>query len=175
MSAAHVQFRERGFSGVTVRGIAAVVEVDPALVIRYFGNKEQLFVSAMSQTIEDVPQLGAPIERLGDAFVEYLLDLGEPTRGVWLALTRESGQGSVADHLRRKWEKTFVAPLRGRMTGADADLRARLAASLAAGLLYSMWVIGDEVLAAADRGDVISRYGALFQDLLTPRAPTLSR
>ena len=174
LTAANVHFRERGFAGASVRGIAAAVDVDPALVIRYFGTKEQLFVSAMALTIDDVPQLSAPLEQLGEALVGYLLEIGEPTRGVWLALTRGSGQQRVAEHIRAKHEKTFVAPLRARLTGPDADLRARLAASLAAGLLYSIWVIGDEAVLAADRDLIISRYGALIQELMTPRPPAQS-
>ena len=56
------------------------------------------------------------------------------------------------------------------MSGPDADLRARLAAALVGGLLYSMWVVGDDELVAADHADVVRRYGALLQELLTPGA-----
>ena len=52
--------------------------------------------------------------------------------------------------------------------GPDADLRARLAAAVVGGLLYALWVVGDETLAAAGRRELIVRYGALLQSVLTP-------
>jgi hypothetical protein len=74
----------------------------------------------------------------------------------------------VGPHLRETHDAAFVAPLRSRLEGPDAELRARLAAALVGGLLYSLWVVGDEVLLAADRAEVVRRYGALLQALLTP-------
>jgi hypothetical protein len=61
-----------------------------------------------------------------------------------------------------------VAPLASRMTGDDADLRARLAAALVGGLLYALWVVHDERLAATPQDELAGRYGALLQALITP-------
>jgi hypothetical protein len=58
--------------------------------------------------------------------------------------------------------------LRARLHGDDAELRARLAAALVGGLLYSLWVVGDEQLLATDRRELVSRYGGLLQTLITP-------
>ncbi len=41
-------FRARGFANVSVRAIAAEAGADPALVIRYFGSKERLFLEAVA-------------------------------------------------------------------------------------------------------------------------------
>ncbi|MCC5698111.1 hypothetical protein LH612_33770 [Klebsiella pneumoniae] len=46
-------------------------------------------------------------------------------------------------------------------------MRARLAGTLVGGLLYGLWAVGDERL-AADREELVDRYGALLQQLLTP-------
>lgn len=43
MAVASRAFAEGGYSGVTVRDIATAAEVDPALVVRYFGSKQALF------------------------------------------------------------------------------------------------------------------------------------
>lgn len=167
-TAAGALFRERGFAGVSVREIAAAARADPALVIRHFVSKELLFLETMEVAVDDSPLLQVPLERLGPTFVTFLLGADESTRGVYLALVRGSGEAAIAERLRATHERLFVEPLRSRLTGEGADARARLAAALVGGLLYALWVVGDERLLAADQAQLAQRYGALLQELLTP-------
>ena len=168
-TAAGELFGEHGFAGTSVRDIAARAQVDPAVVIRHFGTKELLFLETMQLSIDDEPLLDVPLDHLGERFIDVLLDTDRPARGVFLALVRASSEPEIGARLAAAHEAVFIAPLRSRLDGPDADLRARLAASLAGGLLYSLWVVGDDRLAAADRPDLVRRYGALLQELLTPR------
>jgi AcrR family transcriptional regulator len=46
LSEARRLFAEAGFASTTIRGVATAAEVDPALVMRYFGSKEKLFAEA---------------------------------------------------------------------------------------------------------------------------------
>ncbi|GHF53039.1 AcrR family transcriptional regulator [Amycolatopsis bartoniae] len=165
-------FRAHGFAGTSVRDIAARAQADPALVIRHFGTKELLFLDTMHLTMDDEPLLDVPLESLGRRFVEVLLDSGDDTRDVYLALLRGSGQPQIGGRLQDTHETAFVAPLRARLAGPGADTRARLAGALIGGLLYALWVVGDEQLAAAGREEIVSRYGDLLQQLLTPDAAT---
>ena len=48
LAAARESFGERGFERTTIRGIAALAGVDPALVIQHFGSKRSLFSEAAS-------------------------------------------------------------------------------------------------------------------------------
>ncbi|WP_026454171.1 TetR/AcrR family transcriptional regulator [Saccharomonospora iraqiensis] len=173
-------FREHGFAGTAVRDIAAEAGADPALVIRHFGTKELLFLDTMHLSMDDEPLLDVPPEDLGRRFVEVLLDSDDATRDVYLALLRGSGTPRIADRLKDVHETAFVRPLRARLSGPDADTRARLAGALVSGLLYALWVVGDEQLLATDRRDLVARYGALLQHTLTPdgsgaTAPTSPR
>lgn len=180
-SAATQLFREHGFAETSVRDIAALAQADPALVIRHFGTKELLFLDTMHLTMDDEPLLDVPLEALGYRFVDVLLDADEKTRGIYLALLRGSNNPQIADRLKTAHEAAFVAPLRARLSGPDADIRARLAGALVGGLLYALWVVGDEQLVTADRHDLVTRYGTLLQQLLTPEdtdrstAPTSHR
>jgi AcrR family transcriptional regulator len=165
-TAAHALFLERGFAGTPVRDIAAAAGVDPALVIRYFGSKELLFLETMK--VEHLSSIDGPIETLGEAFIGQLLGAQEQTRSIFLALLRASDSEGVGSHLRDAHERQFVRPLLDRLSGDDVELRARLAAALVGGMLYSLWVVGDEYLLATDRQALTQRYGALLQTLLTP-------
>jgi AcrR family transcriptional regulator len=165
--AATLLFTRRGYAATSVRDIAEAASVDPALVIRHFGSKEGLFLDVMELRWDE--RFGdVSLDGLGAHFIRSLLESGDEVRGVFLALLRASDAGGVNLRLREVHDDTFVAPLRARMSGADADLRARLAASLVGGLLYSLWVVGDDALAAADHEDVVRRYGGLLQALITP-------
>ncbi|MGW7264461.1 TetR/AcrR family transcriptional regulator [Streptomyces sp. NPDC054842] len=167
-SAATQLFREHGYARTTVRQIAAAAETDPALVIRHFKSKELLFLETMHLSIDDEPLLDVPLDRLGERLVDLLVHLDGGARGVFLALVRGSNEPEIQRRLKLTHEKVLIEPLRGRLTGPDADIRSRLAASLAAGLLYSLWVARDETLLRTDRKELVARYGALLQHVLTP-------
>jgi len=157
-----------GYAGTSVRDIASAAGVDPALVIRHYGSKENLFLETMQVEGLEQPLADGPLETLGERFIGYVLDAGDEVRGVFLALIRASDSDGVAPRLREMHDSAFVAPLLARLEGPDAELRARLAAALVGGLLYSLWVVGDEALLAADHHELVRRYGALLQALITP-------
>lgn len=168
-NAASTLFAERGYAATSVRDIAALAGSDPSLVIRHFGSKENLFLNTMKLDLLDNALTDLPIESLGERFIDSMLTTDERVRGVYLALLRASGTDALDSRLREAHEESFVEPLRSRLSGDDAELRARLAAALVGGLLYSLWAVGDEALLAADHDAVVRRYGALLQDLITPR------
>ncbi|GIF04346.1 TetR/AcrR family transcriptional regulator [Actinoplanes siamensis] len=166
-SAATRLFHEKGYSRTSVRDIAALAEINPALVIRHFGSKEMLFLDTMRLTVDDDPLLDVPPAEFGERFVERLL-ADDDMRGVYLALVRGSGEPQIKGRLRAIHEHTLVVPVRSRLTGPDADLRARLAAAVVGGLFHALWVVGDAELLAADPKDLVTRYGAVLQRLITP-------
>ncbi|GAB7044772.1 MULTISPECIES: TetR/AcrR family transcriptional regulator [Catenuloplanes] len=161
-------FRERGFAGTSVRDIAAAAQADPALVIRHFGSKELLFLDAVRPRLDE-SAFDAPLGTLGTRLVEMLLDVGEQFRPAYVALLQGSAEARIAEHLRGLHEREFVVPLRSRMSGPDADARARMAAAMVGGMLYALWVVGDGRL-TTDRAAFVRRYGGLLQQLITPDA-----
>ena len=168
-AAAQRMFAERGYSGTPLRDIASEAGVDPAMIIRYFSSKEELFLTTMTLDASQFAVLDGPLDTLGEHFIDFVVGSGDEVRGIFLALLRASGSEGVDSHLGQAHEDYFVAPLRGRLEGPDAELRARLAAALVGGLLYSLWVVGDEHLLATDHRELVRRYGGLLQELITPR------
>jgi AcrR family transcriptional regulator len=160
-------FAHAGYAGTSVRDIAADAGVDPALVIRHFGSKEQLFLDTMRLEFDHF-DLDGPLETLGERLIRSLLDADEQVRGVYLALIRASDAGQISSALRAAHEEDFVAPLAARLGGADATTRARLAAAMVGGLFYALWIVGDEALLALPHADLARRYGIPLQAVLTP-------
>lgn len=66
LAAARRRFATEGFERTTLRAIAADVGVDAALVIRYFGSKQDLFATATEFTIELPDLTHAEPEQIAD-------------------------------------------------------------------------------------------------------------
>jgi AcrR family transcriptional regulator len=161
-------FVEHGYGGASLRDIGRDAGADAALVIHHFGSKDGLFVAAMADRLPQFPLTRGPAATVGERFIAYLLDAAPEVRATFLALIHASDSDRIGSELRRQHERSVVTPLLTQMTGPDAELRASIAAATVGGLLYAMWVVGDETLLAADRHDLVTRYGRVLQDLVTP-------
>ncbi|MFC7615369.1 TetR/AcrR family transcriptional regulator [Actinokineospora soli] len=50
LTAARERFATDGYERATIRSIAADANIDPSMVMRYYGNKEKLFAAAANST-----------------------------------------------------------------------------------------------------------------------------
>ncbi|HWM01452.1 MAG TPA: TetR/AcrR family transcriptional regulator, partial [Actinophytocola sp.] len=75
LRAARRRFAQRGFAEVGLRDIALDSGVSAALVVKYFGSKENLFAEAVSFAAEATALLDCELDRLGAHLVATLLDL----------------------------------------------------------------------------------------------------
>ncbi|MBL5973650.1 MAG: TetR/AcrR family transcriptional regulator [Candidatus Leucobacter sulfamidivorax] len=160
-------FAERGYASTSVRDIAKLAGTDPALVIRHFGSKEELFVACMQPDTDGLVPFHSPIGRLGEEIVRTIVAPGSPLRSTFLALVRASEAESVKAVLADLHELGFVRPLAGMLEGEDAELRARLAAAMVGGLMYALWIAGDGSLQAHPDA-VVAYYAPKLQQLITP-------
>lgn len=72
LQAAQLAFSQRGYTAAGVRDITAAAGVNPALVSRYFGSKENLFREALSNLLQAEIITSLPRERFGEAVVDLL-------------------------------------------------------------------------------------------------------
>jgi AcrR family transcriptional regulator len=165
-TAAAELFASRGYANTPVRDIAARAQVDPALVIRHFGSKEQLFIETMRFSEDDVLNLDGPIESLGQRIVEYVFSADDRIRTTFLALVRASDTGDVAVAMRVLHEEGFVAPLLRHLEGDTSQTRARLAAAMVGGLMYSLWIAQDATLLAMTPEQIVGAYAPALQVLI---------
>src|SRR5690242_21500 len=77
LGAARRLFAAEGFERTTVRAVAAAASIDPALVLRYFGSKEQLFAAAAAFELRLPDPAISPRDRLGATLVAHFLDRWE--------------------------------------------------------------------------------------------------
>ena len=99
LDAARRAFAEQGYQHATVRGVADLAGVDPALVHHYFGTKQALFVAAVQLPVNPVEQLMAVLAedpgQAGERMVELFLSIWDHAadRSPLLALVRSAFVG----------------------------------------------------------------------------------
>jgi AcrR family transcriptional regulator len=167
-TAARELFEHQGYTATSVRAIAAAAKVDPALVIRHFGSKEQLFIHVIGlEEKTGGPELEGPRETLGERLVSYVLDAGqESLRRTIGILTRASDLEHVREGLRRTMRNVFIDNLAGQLPGPDSALRAQLLTAQLGGLIQAWSTIEDAGLSDGDRDRVIALYGRALQVII---------
>ncbi|TDW18172.1 TetR family transcriptional regulator [Kribbella kalugense] len=158
-------FAEAGYDRTTIRAIAAAAQVDPGLVMHYYGNKQQLFARAAETKSQAV------LDGTADEIAEQLLDrlrqslIEEPVAS--LAVLRSMlTHPDAADEVREN------AQLRGStfskvIPGDDGELRVDVVSAVLIGVVLGRHLLKLDHLADADPDKII--------ELLRPAVESLTR
>jgi len=159
--AAREQFAASGYQGATIRAIASTAGIDAALVMRYFGNKEALFVAAANFDLR-LPDLGSvPRAKVGVALVEHFLDRWDGDETL-LALMRTSVTNEMAADRMRSIFATQLTPVVAKLCGEPRSIaagRAGLVASQILGLALVRYVLKLPPVVNLQRGVIVRRVG----------------
>ena len=154
-------FATRGYDATSVRLIAAEAEVDPALVIHYFGTKDNLFVAATGLPASLPGAIASlaviPVTDFPAALVRAYLELvdSDDSRNAILALVRSAVSHERAAAMLREFLTAQLLPVIARLTQRDdARLRASLVAAQLIGIAVLRHVIRVEPLATAAPDDI---------------------
>ena len=174
LDAARRAFAEQGYQHATVRGVADLAGVDPALVHHYFGTKQGLFVAAMQLPVNPVEQLTAVLAedpgQAGERMVEVFLSIWDHAadQSPLLALVRSAvGDEHAAAMLREFITEEVLGPVAHRLGSPDARLRATLVGSQIIGLAMARYIVRVEPLASAPAAQVAAAIGPTLQRYLT--------
>ena len=173
VAAARALFSECGFGRTSIRAIASRASVDPALVLHYFGSKENVFLSAIELPFEPekvVPTLIAgDRETLGERVARFVVAQleNEGSRSRILAIVRAAASEPVAAGLLRSVIEGRVRdPIARALGSEDAELRASLVGSQVVGLVMARYVVGVEPLATLSPERVVQAIAPTLQRYL---------
>jgi AcrR family transcriptional regulator len=183
LDAARRAFAEQGYHHATIRGVADLAGVDPALVHHYFGTKQGLFIAAVQLPVNPVEQLSAVLaedtEHVGERMIEVFLSVWDHAADTspLLALVRSAvGDEHAAAMLREFITEELLGQIAGQLGSPDARLRATLVGSQLVGLMMTRYIIKVEPLASAPATQVAAAVGPTLQRYLTGDiAPTPAR
>lgn len=168
LEAARARFVADGYERATIRAIALDAGIDPALVMRYFGSKEQLFSVAAEFDLR-LPDLAAlPRERLGAALVAHFVDRWEED-DTFVALLRAAMTHKAAEERVSAILIAQVAPLIGGLSGdrARAPARAILVSSQLLGMALCRYVLRIPAAVRMSRADIVGWLGPTILRYLT--------
>jgi AcrR family transcriptional regulator len=174
LDAARRVFAEQGYQQATIRDVARLAGVDPALVHHYFGTKQELFVAAVRLPVNPVDQLTAVLaaepDQVGQRLVETFLSIWDHAAGQspLLALIRSAvSDKDAAAMLREFITEEVLGQIAHRLGSPDARLRATLVGSQIIGLAMARYIVKVEPLASAPAAQVVAAIGPTLQRYLT--------
>ena len=123
LAAARMRFGSDGYERTTLRAVAADVGVDPALVIRYFGSKQDLFAAAAEFTL-DLPDLTAVHpDDVADALLPSFFAVWEEDATFVALLRAAMTSPTAADTMRADLRDPGGAKTRRRHTRSPRPTR----------------------------------------------------
>jgi len=137
LQAAALLFDERGYERATIREIGERAGVDPALIARYFGGKEGLYLAALSDpesTRAITCSAGEPSIAVRDMLRRWDERGSTPFRR---ALMSHDPSPEVREQVGVMLESRLIGPMRDELRARghdDAVLRAQIAVALATGV-----------------------------------------
>jgi AcrR family transcriptional regulator len=177
LTAARVEFAERGYDGATVRRIAERAGVDAAMVNHWFGGKAQLFTASLDVPVDPAALVETVVpgdpERVGERIVATFLQVWDSASGGTLVTLVRSvaGHPAAARMMREFILRVVIGPLVGRVAPDRVEERAALVATQIIGLGMIRYVVQLEPLASADHAAVVAAIGPTVQRYLTGPLP----
>ena len=170
LTAAGTEFAREGYDATSIRGIARVAGVDPALVRHYFTDKADLFAEAVAAPMRPdrmvLKALEGPRDQIGANLVGYIvatLDNPVVAKRVIRMLHTAIGQEFAARMLRRFLIREVLKRIATELGDDDAELRASFAATQIVGLVVARYGVRIEPLASASPEEVVQRIGPVVQ------------
>ena len=178
LDAARAEFSLRGYDASSLRAIARLAEVDPALVHHYFDGKAALFVEAMSIPVNPVflidAILAGPREGVGERLAATFFDIWDspPGRERLVALIRSAvSHEDAARMLREFLTREVFAKVALSIGVPQPHLRAGMAAAQMIGVAMMRYVIGSEPVVGASTDEIVALVGPTLQRYLADPNP----
>lgn len=169
LEAARARFARDGYDRATIRGIAADAEIDPSMVMRYFGSKEGLFAHAVDLDLRLPRLMRAQRDEAGAMLAGHFVDRWESGDGLLILLLRTAATNPAAAVRMRTIFADQLVPAVVALTGdsSDAPLRAGFIASQVLGLAFCRYTLALPPIAGMSRQQIVDAMGPTLQRYLT--------
>jgi AcrR family transcriptional regulator len=167
LAAARRLFAEEGYDRTTIRMVAAAAEINPSLVMRYYGNKEGLLAAAadFDLALPDLSKVSR--DQLGETMVRHFLKRWEARHEELPALLRVAATHEQARDKLLELFAAQVAPTIARVCGPkEAPRRAALMATQTLGLAFTRYVLRLPPVVALTEDEIVRTVGATIQRYL---------
>jgi AcrR family transcriptional regulator len=147
LAAARRLFASKGYAQTSIRAIAAEADVNPALVVTYFGGKEALFMEVVGRFTISQEALRSGLDGMGARLARMYVDRWENMAAddPWPALARSAVSHEPSARLLRSALEEQYAPMR-QVLGDSGEGRARMAMlqCLIGGMIMERYILALE-------------------------------
>jgi len=167
LAAARERFAESGYEAATIRAIAADANIDPSMVMRYFGNKEQLFAAAAEFDLHFPDLSDVQPEDLGAALVTHFLAQWEDDEALVVLLRSATTNAEAAQRMKDIFAAQLMPAIAKFVPPQDAPRRAGLIATQVLGMALCRFILRLPPVVAMSREDLIESLGPTLQRYAT--------
>ena len=162
LAAAKERFARSGFERATIRAIAADADIDPSMVMRYFGSKDQLFAAAADFDLQ-IPDLsGVDRANVGAHLVDYFMDRWERDEALVVLLRSSTSNDAAAQRMREIFAGQLM-PVIAAIDPVRPERRASLVATQMLGLALCRYVLRLPPIVAMSHEEIVSWLGPTIQ------------
>ncbi len=166
LAAAEHLFARHGYDRTSVRDVAERAQIDPALVIRYFGSKDGLFAQAATIQLELPAADALAPGDVGRALIEHFLTVWEGagrTRGMAVLLRSAASNELAAAKMREAFQQQVMPFVAALGDPASAARRAGLVSTQLLGLAMCRYVLALPPVVALSRDEIVALIGPTLQ------------
>jgi AcrR family transcriptional regulator len=168
LAAARERFGASGFQAATIRAIAADAGVDPAMVMRYYGNKDKLFAAAAEFDLKFPDFAGTDRTQVGRSLVGHFLERWEGDEALVILLRSSATNGEAAQRMQEIFG-TQLQPLVARLVPpGQSGVRAGLIATQILGMALCRFVLRLPPVVEMTPDEVVGWLGPTIQRYLGP-------
>ena len=165
LAAAKQRFAESGYERATIRAIAADANIDPSMVMRYFGNKDQLFAAAADFDLQLPDFSAAERAQMGAELVTYFMNRWERDEALVVLLRSSTTNAEAAQRMQEIFAGQLL-PAIAKISPDDAPRRAGLIATQVLGLALCRYVLRLPPVVAMSHDEVVAWLGPSVQRYL---------
>jgi AcrR family transcriptional regulator len=165
LAAAKERFARSGFERATIRAIAADADIDPSMVMRYFGSKDQLFAAAADFDLQIPDFSGVDGDHVGAHLVDYFMTRWERDEALVVLLRSSTSNAEAAARMREIFAGQLLPTVSG-FNPAEAARRAGLIATQMLGLALCRYVLVLPPIVEMSHDEVVSWLGPTVQRYL---------
>jgi AcrR family transcriptional regulator len=162
LAAARERFAESGYEAATIRAIAADANIDPSMVMRYFGSKDQLFAAAAEFDLRFPDLSDVAPERLGHALVSHFLARWEADDALVVLLRSATTNAEAAQRMTDIFAGQLL-PAIAKFTPDDTPRRAGLIATQVLGMALCRFVLRLPPVVDLSRDELVEWLGPTLQ------------
>ncbi|MBG6101458.1 TetR family transcriptional regulator [Micromonospora vinacea] len=173
LRAARERFAADGYERATIRAIAADAQIDPSMVMRYYGSKEGLFAAAAEFDLRLPDLTSVPPAHLGEALVRHFLARWEGDETLVALLRAASTNPGAAERMRGIFADQLTAAV-ATFNGDPAltAQRAGLVASQILGLAFTRYIVRLPPMVDTTPDELVSWIAPTLQRYLTGTPPS---